>query len=113
MQWATQVGEHTAAFVEALIASREHPEQGYRAALGVLRLTKEYGEVRVDAACRRALHLRALSFRSVQSILRNKLDALPIETETEPVKPAVHANVRGAAYYGHPDAEAESDRALN
>jgi len=57
VQWAAQVGEHTGAFIEALIASREHPEQGYRAALGVLRLTKEYGEVRVDAACRRALKL--------------------------------------------------------
>lgn len=113
VQWAAQVGEHTAAFVEALIASREHPEQGYRAALGVLRLTKEYGEVRVDAACRRALYLRALSFRSVQSILRNKLDALPVEPEVETVKPAMHANVRGAAYYGAGDADVEHDPTLN
>lgn len=113
LHWASQVGDHTLEFIEALIQARPHPEQGYRASLGVLRLTREYGEARLDAACRRALSLGALSFRSVQSILRNKLDAAPVEAEVESVKPATHANVRGAAYYGFHDGDAERDPTLN
>jgi len=57
--------------------------------------------------------LGAFSFRSVQSILRNNLDGLPVEVEVEPVKPTMHANVRGAAYYGGVDADVERDPSLN
>ena len=36
--WARTVGPQTAALVEAILASRPHPEQGYRSCLGILRL---------------------------------------------------------------------------
>ena len=121
--WAGKVSEHTQKFVEAVIASRSHPEQGYQSALGVLRLGKEFGDARLDAACRRALHLASgrpeplgtLSFRSVQSILRHKLDALPVEGVGEATgHSAVHANVRGSAYYTTVTDEAiERDPTLN
>jgi len=54
--WAETTGPATAEFVAALLASKPHPEQGYRACLGVIRLSKTYGAARVDAACARALH---------------------------------------------------------
>ena len=41
--------------------SRPHPEQGYRTCLGIIRLGKRYGEPRLEAACRRALSVRALA----------------------------------------------------
>ena len=40
------------------MASRPHPEQGFRSALGVMRLAKKYSPERVEAACERALALR-------------------------------------------------------
>ena len=68
----------TAALVEAILASRPHPEQGYRAALGIVRLAGRYGGDRAEAACARALALRAWSYRSVESILRAGLDRQPL-----------------------------------
>jgi transposase len=51
VHWAQKTGPSTAAFIEALLASRPHPEQGFRSALGVLRLGKRYGPERLELAC--------------------------------------------------------------
>lgn len=39
IRWAATVGAQTAVLVEQILASRPHPEQGYRSCLGLLRLT--------------------------------------------------------------------------
>jgi transposase len=98
--WAETTGPATAEFVAALLASQPHPEQGYRACLGVMRLSKTYGAARVDAACARALHLGAPSYRTVQNILASGADriALPDSAAAPPCLP-VHPNIRGRAYY--------------
>jgi transposase len=99
VSWAAATGPSTAKLVEAILASRPHPEQGYRSALGIIRLADRYGQERVEAACQRALHLRAYSYRSVQSILSHNLDKQPLE-ETRPSRPHPrHHNVRGETYY--------------
>ena len=54
---------------------RSHPEQGFRAAIGIIRLVKSYGPDRLEAACGRALEIGARSFTSVNSILKNNLEA--------------------------------------
>jgi transposase len=59
--WARTVGPQTAALVEAILASRPHPEQGYRSCLGILRLAKRDGPTRLEAACARALAVGARS----------------------------------------------------
>jgi len=99
-EWAAKTGPATAGLVEAILASRPHPEQGYRAALGILRLAGRYGDARAEAACARALHLNAHSYRSVESILKHGLDAQPLPGASPALPPhPAHANVRGAAYY--------------
>ena len=99
-EWAGRTGPSTAALVEAILASRPHPEQGYRAALGIIRLAGRHGACRVEAACARALHLRSYSYRSVESILRHSLDRQPLPgTEPAPAPHPVHGNVRGPGYY--------------
>ena len=100
LRWAATIGPATAALVEAILASRPHPEQGYRSCLGLLRLDKRYGAARVNAACARALAAGARSYRHVDSILRHGLDRQAAQL----VLPAsrslgVHAHVRGPAYY--------------
>ena len=67
--------------------SRPHPEQGYRSCLGIIRLADRYGTERVEAACARALAVRALSYRSVESILRHGLDSQPLRAGTGPHPP--------------------------
>jgi len=81
------------------LASRPHPEQGYRSCLGIIRLADRYGAERVEAACERALAVRALSYRSVESILRHGLDSQPPLRAGPARTHPHHPNLRGAAYY--------------
>jgi len=98
--WAARTGPATANLVEKIIASRPHPEQGYRAALGIIRLAGRYGAERAEAACARALRLRSYSYRSVESILRTGLDRQPLPGDTPALPPhPAHVNVRGPDYY--------------
>lgn len=100
IRWAKTIGAATAALVEAILAERRHPEQGYRSCLGILRLSKKYGAERLEAACARAVTVGARSYRTVDAILKNGLDrvALP-PTETSPANGTTHENVRGRDYY--------------
>ena len=56
---------------------REHPEQGYRSCLRVIRLAGEFGAARLDTACRRAFEINARSYSSFQSILKNGQESKP------------------------------------
>ena len=93
----------TRELVEKILEIRRHPEQGYRTCLGLLRLTKKYGDARVEGASTRALAARAYSYRHVKSILEHGLDrqaVLPSDAD-EPTlaTPTEHENIRGAKYY--------------
>jgi len=103
IRWAQQTGPATAQVVEQILASRPHPVQGYRASLGVLRLGKHHGPARLEAACARALALRALSYQSIKSILAHGLESQPLSTATAPQAPIRHAHIRGAHYYAQED----------
>ncbi len=97
--WAEATGPSTAALVAGILERRRHPEQGYRAALGIIRLGARHGNDRCEAACVRALALGAYSYRSVQSILAHNLDRLPLPDVRPVVAHPHHRNVRGGAYY--------------
>ena len=58
--WAEATGPSTAALVAGILERRRHPEQGYRAALGIIRLGARHGTDRCEAACARALALGAV-----------------------------------------------------
>jgi DNA-binding transcriptional LysR family regulator len=60
------------------MSRRTHPETGYRACLGVIRLADRYGRERVDAACAHAVSIGSPSFKTVQSILKSGLDRAPL-----------------------------------
>lgn len=97
--WGERVGAATAGVVRWQMEHRPHPEQGYRACLGLMRLEREYGTERLEAACARALSIRAPHYKSVSSILGSGLDRQPVlATKEAPLMPA-HENVRGPGYY--------------
>jgi transposase len=98
ISWAQKVGLSTAKMVETIIAERPHPEQGFRACLGLLRLGQQHSDERLEKACKRALACHSHSYRSVKSILEKKLEDQPLpEFPTTPLPH--HKNVRGSAYY--------------
>ena len=96
--WARKIGPCCARVVEQILQSRPHPEQGYRSCLGLMRLARDVGPQRLEAACRRAVALQACSYRSVKNILQAKLDQLQ-EQSPLPLSPPDHENLRGAQYY--------------
>jgi hypothetical protein len=68
--------------------------------MGVISLSKKYGQKRVEAASQRALAIGGTSYTSLKSILVNGLDSKPLPVETSPVKPSlIHPNIRGNEYY--------------
>lgn len=101
LRWAQAIGPHTAQWIQATLESRPHPEIGFRASLGIIRLGQRYGSQRLEAACSRALAIHATSYRSVQSILKAGLDRLPLPRDEaqEPACIATHAHLRGADYF--------------
>ena len=99
VSWAAKTGPATAAVVEKIMADREHPEQGYRACLGVLRLGKSFSPERLEAASRRALKFNTCSFRSLRSILSAGLDRVAEPKSADQPNLPPHGNLRGGEYY--------------
>lgn len=99
--WAQSAGESVGLVAEKIMETRIHPEQGYRSCLGLIRLGKSYGGERLEAACKRALAINGISYKSVQSILKNRLDEqeLPLSDEVSLVTQKNHENIRGKDAY--------------
>jgi len=93
------IGQATAALVALILESRPHPEQGFRACLGILRLARPYGRERLEAACQRGLAIGTRSYGSIRSILQTGLDRCPSGSAAEGTLPSDHPNVRGSRYY--------------
>lgn len=98
LNWAASIGPHATAVIQHMLGSRQHPEQAYRACLGVLRLGRDYSPQRLEAACARAIGHKAPSYRFVATTLKNGLDAQPPQAAQAEL-PMQHANVRGPSYY--------------
>ena len=101
VSWGTTVSADTASVVKRILEAKPHPEQGYRACLGLRSLARRYGHERLGLACTRALACSAVSYTSVKSILAEGLDRLPLPGEPSPTPPPPdHENLRGAGYWG-------------
>ena len=98
LEWVKTIGPDCVQVVEKILADRPHPEQGFRSALGIIRLGKALGNARLEAACRRALHFGTCSYASLKSILQGNLEAQPLEPEL-PLPSPTHENLRGGPYY--------------
>ena len=101
---ALAVGPSTALLCQVILEHRPHPEQGFRSCLGIVRLAKAFGPIRLEAACERALQVGARSYGSVKSILDNRLDGQPVrrpraDRDGDEVPAIAHRNIRGSRYY--------------
>ena len=99
INWAAKTGPATEKLIRTVLGSRRHPQQAYRSCLGILRLGNAHGDQRLEAACRRALTLGSCRYKSIESILKHRLDEQPLEEQQELSLPESHHNIRGPAYY--------------
>ncbi len=113
INWAAKAGKNVAAYVDRLMGVRQHPEQGFRSALGIIRMGKKVGDSRLDAACHRALLIGGETYRCVARILEHGLDRLP-SPEKSPTIPAIqHENLRGPGYYANENGEKNDAESTN
>jgi transposase len=96
---AASIGPATAALCELILERRPHPEQGFRACLGIVRLVRPVGADRLEAAATRAIEIGTLTYGSVRSILDHKLDRQAPQPPPAKGVPLFHPNIRGPRYY--------------
>jgi transposase len=99
INWAEKTGTCTATLVETIMSTKKHPEQGFRSCMGILSLGKKYTAERLEAASKRAIAIRACSYKSVKSILQNKLDKITLPEQKEVTVVIEHDNIRGEQYF--------------
>lgn len=98
--WGRKIGPSCGQLVEQILHDRRHPEQGYRACIGILRLAKKYTPGRLEAACIRAVAVGLRRVRQIEAMLSSGYDRLEMAGVDAPEPPALeHENVRGAAYF--------------
>ena len=100
--WAKSIGVNAEALISAMLAASLHPERTFRAAMGIVSLSRRYPASRLDAACARALAVGALRSASVKSILVRGLDRKPLvvaSCDDSTTTIHEHENLRGADYY--------------
>lgn len=98
-----EIGPLVAEVMKNILGKKKHPEQGYRACLGILRLARQYSDVRLEMACKRAVHFRSVYYKAIKTILEKGLDSQPFgdacisqEPSSQPIH---HDNLRGSRYY--------------
>jgi transposase len=99
IRWAAKNGEATQELIATILASRPHPQQGFRPCLGIMSLEKTYGAQRLENACQRALAIGGISYKSVHAILKNGLDQKPLPSRSQTSFIIHHPNIRGPQYY--------------
>jgi transposase len=98
LQKADEVGPNTHAFFKKVMESKQVIEQSYTSCLGLLRLIKAYGPLRMEAACKRGLTGSKFRYTAIKNILENNMDLLE-EAVAREYRIPFHTNLRGPEAY--------------
>ena len=96
-RWAGKIGPNTESLIGAVLASRPHPEQGFRTCLGILRSYRGLDPAHLEAVSARAVELGVLNCKGVAALLARKPDAAA--KDSPPTSLIDHVNLRGPGYY--------------
>lgn len=97
LRHAEAIGEATAAVIRGQADRRKHRDETLRTSMGILRLAKDFSPDELEAACRRALWHKTLSYSAVHALLK-----APVPQQPLPLPPIAHDNLRGPDYYAEP-----------
>lgn len=101
ISWAKKIGPNTEAVVKGILSSFQIEQRGYRACMGLLKLSDKYSIKRLEAACKRALtYTPRPGFKSIQTILSTGQDKAQLQEPAGQKISDDFAFTRGADYYG-------------
>lgn len=96
MNRAEAIGPSAQLFISRILTSKVFPEQTFNSCLGIFRLGKQYGNDRLEAACKRAAESPYANYGIIQNILKNNLD----KTNNPEINFIPdHDNIRGSTNY--------------
>jgi hypothetical protein len=96
--WAEKMGGSVKEFIQLMLDQREHPQQAFKACLGVLNLGKKYDKEAMQLVCKKAIEINSISHRFIANSLKNKTYKIE-EKNPEDVKLPFHENIRGKDNY--------------
>ena len=100
---ARQIGPHTYEYCCKIFEIKKHPEQAYKACMGILKLAQKFSNQRLEKACKRAAFYEAYAYKALEIILKKGMDQLDLEGEAATDNPVIitesHPNIRGGEYF--------------
>lgn len=96
---AMRIGSAVHSYMDEILKGRVYTEQTYNACRGILRLHKQYGSHRLQAACTRALTGNIFNYRTIQNILVSNQDQQPDDQQFDLFHLPDHPNLRGPDTY--------------
>jgi transposase len=97
LRQASYIGQAVQQVIKRMLDSNTFYEQTYNSCLGILRLAKQYGNARLQAACERAANAPKINFGIISNILKNHLDQLPTDKDASTIPQ--HQQIRGPQSY--------------
>ena len=98
ISWAEKMGGSVKEFIQLMLDQREHPQQAFKACLGVLNLGKKYDEKAMQFVCKKAIEINSISHRFIANSLKNKTYKIEDEDPGD-MKLPFHENIRGKENY--------------
>jgi len=84
-------------FIGEVIIRKPHPEQAFKACMGILFFAKRVGNLRLIKACKRAHEIGYYNYKIIDDILTKNLDQY--DEDPQPKQMPLHENIRGKEYY--------------
>ncbi len=98
LSWAEKKGGSVKEFIQLMLDQRAHPQQAFKACLGVLNLGKKYNEGAMQIVCKNAIEINSISYRFIANSLKNKTYKIEDEDPGD-MKLPFHENIRGKENY--------------
>src|ERR1700684_2156319 len=92
---ATSIHEDVRLYIHQILERKQHPEQAYKSCLGVLGFAKKAGNERLTIACQRALSYGVYNYKTIQTILENKMYSYEESSFADELPMPEHKNIRG------------------
>lgn len=99
IKWARNISPEVEQLIIKVMDSRKHPEQAYKACMGLLTLQKKYDKEDYIKACRKALSINNLTNKFIKNVLDTKTFNLDSEQELDLFSSIDHDNIRGKEHY--------------